>query len=76
MAHNYIPQSVSNSLYEGIVMVDKAKVKIYSSGSKRIINLPIKLVDDSAFPFKVGEDLSVRIDNGRLVIERIGKGSK
>lgn len=73
MAVQYILLLTSNFLYEGIVMVLRAKVKIYAVKSKRTINLPLKLVDDSAFPFTAGEDLVARIDDERLIIERMDR---
>jgi hypothetical protein len=33
-------------------------------------NLPRKFVRDSAFSFKVIEDLLARIENGKMIIER------
>lgn len=51
-------------------MVDRAKVKIYGVGSRHSINLPSDLVRDSQFPFSVGEELTARIEKGRLIIEK------
>lgn len=51
-------------------MVDIAKVKIYAVGSRHSINLPSDFVRDSAFPFKVGEELVARIDGNKIVIEK------
>jgi hypothetical protein len=51
-------------------MVSQAKVKLYGSKSRHSINLPSDLVRDSAFPFKIGEELVARIEAGRIVIER------
>lgn len=49
-------------------MTSEAKVKIYAVKSRHTINLPGEFVRDSAFPFKVGEELIARIENGRVVI--------
>ena len=51
-------------------MVSQAKVKLYGSKSRHSINLPSDFVRDSAFPFKVGEELVARIENGKVVIEK------
>jgi hypothetical protein len=51
-------------------MVSQAKVKLYGSKSRHSINFPSDFVRDSAFPFKVGEELVARIEGGRVVIER------
>lgn len=51
-------------------MVAETKVKIYAVGSRHSINLPSEFVRDSAFPFRVGEELVARIDKNRIVIER------
>jgi hypothetical protein len=51
-------------------MVSQAKVKLYGSKSRHSINLPSDFVRDSAFPFKVGEELMARIDGERVVIEK------
>ncbi len=54
-------------------MVDRAKVKIYEVGSRHSINLPMDFVNDSAFPFKPKEELTARIDGGKIIIERFRK---
>jgi hypothetical protein len=46
-------------------MSSKAKVKLYEYKSQHSINLPSDFVRDSAFPFKVGEELVARIDVGK-----------
>jgi len=51
-------------------MTSQAKVKIYAVKSRHTINLPGEFVRDSAFPFKVGEELVARIEEGKVVIER------
>ena len=37
------------------------------------IYLPTKLTDDSCFPFKEGDLISVRVDGRRLLVQRIRK---
>lgn len=51
-------------------MTNQAKVKLYGSKSRHSINLPSEFVRDSAFPFKVGEELVARIEEGKVVIEK------
>ena len=51
-------------------MTGQATVKIYAVKSRHTINLPSDFVRDSAFPFKVGEELSARIENGKIIIEQ------
>lgn len=57
-------------------MVLQGETKIYKSDGRQSIYLPAGLVKDSAFPFHVGEDLTVRIEGQRLLIEKAkaGKG--
>lgn len=51
-------------------MTSEAKVKIYAVKSRHTINLPGEFVRDSAFPFKVGEELIAMIEGDRVIIER------
>ena len=51
-------------------MVNQTNVKIYKVGSRHSINLPSAFVTDSAFPFKANEELRIRIDGKKLIIER------
>jgi hypothetical protein len=51
-------------------MTDRVKVKLYAYKSRHSINLPSELVRDSAFPFKIGEELVARIDGRRVIIEK------
>ena len=52
-------------------MVNKAKVKIYEVKSRHSINLPSDFVRDSAFPFKPGEQLLVRIEGKKIILEAL-----
>lgn len=54
-------------------MVGQAKTKINRVGSRHTIYLRKDLIDDSSFPFKVGEELVVRIEGDRLIIEKESK---
>jgi hypothetical protein len=50
-------------------MVLQATTKINkATGSRHTIYLKTDLVNDSKFPFKVGQPLLVRIDGDRLII--------
>ncbi len=51
-------------------MSNKANVKLYEYKSRHTINFPSDFVRDSLFPFKVGEELVARIEEGKVVIER------
>jgi hypothetical protein len=51
-------------------MTAEAKVKIYGRNARHSINLPSDFVRDSAFPFKVGEELIARIVNDKVIIEK------
>ena len=51
-------------------MVSQAKVKLYGSKSRHSINLPSDFVRDSAFPFKVGEELMAKIEGEKVIIEK------
>ena len=51
-------------------MTGQANVKLYAVKSRHTINLPSDFVRDSAFPFKVGEELIARIEGGKVIIEK------
>jgi hypothetical protein len=51
-------------------MTSQAKVKLYGSKSRHSINFPSEFVRDSAFPFKVGDELEARIEDGKVIIEK------
>ena len=57
-------------IYISVYMVNQTSIKIYKVGSRHSINLPSAFVTDSAFPFKANEDLRIRIDGKKLIIER------
>jgi len=54
-------------------MTSQAKVKLYGSKSRHSINLPSDFVRDSAFPFRVGEELIARIEDDKVIIEKKGQ---
>ena len=54
-------------------MVKTGKGKVIDRGNrypKIYIYVPMGIFKDSTFPFRVGEDVSVTIEDGRLVIEK------
>jgi hypothetical protein len=51
-------------------MVNKAKIKLYGYQSRHSINLPSDFVNDSAFPFKLNEELIARIEGDKIIIEK------
>lgn len=54
-------------------VVRQVKTKISRVGSRHTIYLQKDLIEDSNFPFKVGEIITVRIDGSKLIVEREGK---
>jgi hypothetical protein len=52
------------------VMVSQAKVKMYEVGSRHTINLPSEFVRDSAFPFQPKEELTAKIQDDKVIIEK------
>ena len=53
-----------------MTMVNQAKTKIVKVGSRHTIYLQKDLVTDSIFPFKADEELIVKIEGKKLVIEK------
>lgn len=51
-------------------MVNQARTKIYRSDARHSLYMPTALVRDDRFPFKVGDELTVRIEEDRLIVER------
>ena len=52
-------------------MTRESPTKIQKADSRHTIYLRVGLIEDSTFPFKVGEPLTVRIEGNRLVIEKV-----
>lgn len=53
-------------------MVKEIETKLYEVKNKKIyIYLPKKLVEDSLFPFKAGQEIRIRIEGDKLVIEKV-----
>jgi hypothetical protein len=55
---------------EGYIYSDRSKSR-GETYERYSLYLPKGVATDSAFPFKVGERLKVRIEGDRLVVERI-----
>ena len=53
-------------------MVKEATTKINRVGPRHTIYLQKDLVEDSTFPFHLNEPLNVRLEGGKLIIERTG----
>lgn len=51
-------------------MVVKSEIKIQKSGSRHTIYLKKDLVNDSSFPFKPNQLLTIRIKDEQLIIEK------
>src|SRR6266705_2221831 len=57
-------------------MVTRAEAKIHRVGPRHTIYLAKDLVEDSTFPFRVDEDLTVRIEGHALVIDKDGRSGR
>jgi hypothetical protein len=51
-------------------VVNRTSTKIAKVGSRHTIYLEKSFVEDSAFPFKPNEDLTARIEDNRIIIEK------
>lgn len=54
-------------------MVRQSESKIHKVGSRHTMYLKADLVNDSNFPFKVGDPLIIKIEGDRLTIEHKGE---
>src|SRR5947208_5147518 len=54
-------------------MVTHAEAKIHRVGPRHTIYLAKDLVEDSTFPFRADEDLTVRIEGDALIIDKDGR---
>jgi hypothetical protein len=54
-------------------VVREVKTKIAASQGRHTIYLKSTFINDSNFPFKVGERLKIRIENDKLIVERDNK---
>jgi antitoxin component of MazEF toxin-antitoxin module len=51
--------------------------KIFKLGAYSIVvRLPKSVVEDSAFPFKLGDAVKVKIDNDKIIISKGGENSE
>lgn len=51
-------------------MVRQSETKIHKVDSRHTIYLKTDIINDSNFPFKVGELLIVRIEGDKLIVEK------
>ena len=51
-------------------MVSQTRTKIAKVGSRHTIYLEKSFIEDSSFPFKPDEYLSIRIDKNKLIVEK------
>jgi len=65
-----IYESIKYLTYQHTPMVNQAKVKLYAVKSRHSINLPSEFVRDSAFPFAPNDNLKMRIDGEKIIIEK------
>lgn len=51
-------------------MVQEGEGKIFSSGKAEtlFVSIPSKITTDSTFPFEEGEEVEIRIEDGKLVV--------
>jgi hypothetical protein len=62
-----------NPTSEGGSVAGEGKGKIVDRGwkyPKIFVYIPKEVASDTSFPFKIGENVTVRIDGQRLVIEK------
>lgn len=52
------------------MLVRQSETKIHKVDSRHTIYLKTDIINDSNFPFKVGELLIVRIEGDKLIIEK------
>jgi len=57
-------------IYQIGSVVSQTRTKIVKVGSRHTIYLEKAFVEDSSFPFKPDEYLSIRIDKNRLIVEK------
>jgi hypothetical protein len=57
-------------------MVTRAEAKIHRVGPRHTIYLAKDLVEDSTFPFRTDEDLTVRIEGDALIIDKDGRSGR
>src|SRR6059036_2439665 len=57
-------------------MVTRAEAKIHRVGPRHTIYLAKDLVEDSTFPFRADEDLTVRIEGDALIIDKDGRSGR
>lgn len=58
------------NVYQIDNVVSQTRTKIAKVGSRHTIYLEKAFVEDSSFPFKPDEYLTIRIDKNRLIVEK------
>jgi hypothetical protein len=53
-----------------VTMAKVGKGKIYGTNGKAWIYIPKDVANDSAFPFKVGDPVKIRVEGEKLIIEK------
>lgn len=51
-------------------MTNRSKVRYFATGYKHMIYLPVQLVGDSTFPFKIGDEVVARIEGKKVILEK------
>lgn len=54
-------------------MADEGDGRVFSSGDANtlFVSIPADVAVDSAFPFEEGEDIKIKIEDGKLIVEAI-----
>jgi antitoxin component of MazEF toxin-antitoxin module len=56
-----------------MVQEDTGRFGLASRGKTGIVYVPADLVKDTMFPFNSGDELAIRIDGERLIVEKARK---
>ena len=54
-------------------MADQGQGRVFSSGEANtlFVSIPSDIAVDSVFPFEEGEEVLIRIEDGRIVVESV-----
>ena len=68
-----IPTKIYTLLYNTLHMVKEAIGKVFpvGAGNTRYISVPSMVATDDRFPFKDQESVRVRIEDGRVIVEKV-----
>jgi len=53
-------------------MVKEYITKVWANRGGLVVRIPKKMVRDPEFPLKRDDDVRLRVENGKLVVERLG----